>query len=180
MMKKTIMRVSFFLYIVGVVVLVFALVGLPRAATEPYGVPNSSEIVNEFFEVSPGIFIRMLNLTGGDSLGIQLNVTAGGDEGIDFSVIYGTAVYIDEMEITTLHRNWTVPSNGTYQFVYDNSYSLISKNVTTIVTRYWTEIEYREVIKNLPLLPREFSYVGLILSSVGMGVLIFGLTKHKD
>ena len=177
-MKKTIVRIGAFVYIIGMVMVAFSLIGPPRTVTESYQVPNSSEEMNESVTVSPGIFIRILNLTEGD-LHIQVEVTAGGDKDIDFYVTYGTKFHVVDIRVTTVDRNWTVPYNGTYQFVYDNNFSWDSKNVTSIVTKYWIETEYREVTRYLPLIPHEFSYVGLILSSVGIGVFIYGLIEEE-
>lgn len=179
-MKKTIVRIGVFLYIIGMATVEFALIGLPRTITESYQVPNSLEIMNESVTVSPGIFIRLMFLTEDDSLRIQLEVTAGGNREIDFYVRDATTIHIVAIRVSTVDRNWTVPYNGTYQFVYDNGFSLTdSKNVTTIVTKHWTETEYREVFKFHPLIPHEFSYVGLILSSAGIGILIFGLIEQE-
>lgn len=157
----------------------FSLIGPPRTITEQYQVQNSSEEMNESVTVSPGIFIRTLNLTEGDSVHIQVEVTAGGDKDIDFYVGDGTKIHVVGIRITTVDRNWTVPYNGPYQFVYDNNFSWDSKNITSIVTKYWIETEYREVTRYLPLIPHEFSYVGLILSSVGIGVFIYGLIEEE-
>lgn len=179
-MKKTIVRIGAFVYIIGMVMVAFSLIGPPRTITEQYQVQNSSEEMNESVTVSPGIFIRMLNLTEGHSVHIQVEVTAGGDKDIDFYVTDGTKIHIVDIRVTTVNRSdWTVPHNGTYQFVYDNNFSLDSKNVTSIVTKYWIETEYREVTRYLPLIPHEFSYVGLILSSVGIGVFIYGLIEEE-
>jgi len=122
----------------------------------------------------------MLNLTEGDLMHIEVEVTAGGDKDIDFYVTDGTQFQVVAIRVTTVNRSdWVVPHNGTYQFVYDNNFSWDSKNVTSIVTSYWIETEYREVTRYLPLIPREFSYVGLILSLVGIGVFIYGLIEEE-
>lgn len=190
-MKRTIVGVGAFLLIIGIVILVFTSVDLPHTTTEPYQVPKSSDIIDESFTVSPDKVLRTRVLTGGDILHVELEVTAGGDKEIDFYVnkttvelwgqtvtVVNTIVFKADTRVTTVDANWTVPSNGTYHFVYDNSFSWItSKGVTTKVTKHWSETNYRDVTKYYPLIPYEFSYVGLILSLAGIGVLIFGFIK---
>lgn len=179
-MNKTIVGIGVLIYIIGMVMLVFSLIGPPRNVTKSYQVQKSSEKMNESFTVSPGIFVRMLNFTEGDLVHIEVEVTAGGDKDIDFYVTDGTQFQVVATRVTTVNRSdWEVPHNGIYQFIYDNDFSWDPKNVTSIVTSYWIETEYREVTRYLPLIPREFLYVGLILSLVGIGVLIFGLTEEE-
>lgn len=179
-MKKTLLGIGVFLLIVGIVVLAFTFIDLPRTTTESYQVPKSSDIIDESFTVPPETVTRTRSLTEGDSLNIQLEVTAGGNKDIDFSVTDGITTYISATRATTLDRDWTVPSNGTYYFVYDNSFSWItSKDVTTKVTKHWTETNYRDVTKYYPLLYYEFSYVGLILSFAGIGIVIWGFVRKE-
>ncbi len=179
-MKKTIVGIGVLIYIVGMVMLVFSLIGPPRNVIKSYQVEKSSEKMNESFTVSPGIFVRMLNFTEGDFVHIEVEVTAGGDKDIDFYVTDGTQFQVVATRVTSVNRSdWEVPHNGTYQFIYDNDFSWDPKNVTSIVTSYWIETEYREVTRYLPLLPHEFLYVGLILSIVGIGVLIYEFIEEE-
>jgi len=101
-MKKTIVRIGAFVYVIGMVMVAFSLIGPPRTVTESYQVPNSSEEMNESVTVSPGIFIRMLNLTEGHSVHIQVEVTAGGDRDIDSYVTDGTKIHIVDIRVTLL------------------------------------------------------------------------------
>lgn len=61
--------------------------------------------MNESVTASPGIFIRTLNLTEGDSVHIQVEVTAGGDKDVDFYVGDSTKIHIVGIRVTTVDRN---------------------------------------------------------------------------
>lgn len=177
-MKKPIVGIGFFLLIIGIVILAFTLVDLPLTTTEPYQVPRSSDIIDESFTV--GVAQRTSTLNESDIIHIELEVTAGENKEIDFYVQDETTTYIEEARVSIVDMNWTVPSDGTYYFVYDNSLSWItSKNVTTRITRYWNQTNYRNVTKYCPRLSYEFSYVGFVLSFAGTGIIILGSLPQK-
>lgn len=179
-MKKTLVGVGAFVLVVGIVVLVFTFIDVPHTVTEPYQAPESSAILDESFTVPPDTVQRTRTLTKDDVVHIELQVTAGGNKDVDFYVNDGTADLVADTRVTTVDMNWTVPSNGTYYFIFDNSFSWItSKDVTAKLTRFWTETEYRDVTKYYPWFSYEFAYVGLVLCIVGIGVLIFGSLKNS-
>lgn len=179
-MEKTIVSVGAFLVIIGAVIFAFTIVNLPHTATEQYPIPKSSDLVNESFTVPPSEVQRSATLIQDDVVHIELEVTAGGNKDIDFNVNNGTTAFISDTRVTTVSKNWTVPFNGTYYFVYDNSFSWItSKDVTTQIIRYWNEIGYRDVTKYYPLFSVELSYIGIILLLAGIGTLILGFVRKE-
>ncbi len=177
-MRKTAIGIGALILVVGLMVMVFSLMDLPHATTEPYDVPKSSYIINESFTVPPSTVTRTASLVAGDFINIQFQVVTGGNLDIDFNVNNVTMTFIDLSRVTSYDHNWTVPSTGAYLFVYDNSFSwFTSKYVTTQVTKLWTETAYRDVTKYHPLLPYEFTYLGLLLLFVGIGVLAWGVLR---
>lgn len=165
-MKKPVVGIGVFLLLIGIVILGFTF------TAESYQEPMSSDIVDESFTV--GVAQRKSTLNKSDVIHIELEVTAEGNKQIDFYVQDETKIYVEEARVSFVDMNWTVPSDGTYYFVYDNSLSwTTSKNVTTRITRYWNTAEY------YPLLPHEFSYVGFILSLAGTGIIVWGF-KRRD
>ena len=168
-MKKSVVGIGFFLLIIGMVTLAFTLVDSPLTITEPYQVPRSSNIIDESFTV--GVAQRKSTLNESDIIHIEFQVTATGNNKIDFYVQDETTTYIEEARVSVIDMNWTVPSDGTYYFVYDNSLSwTTSKNVTTRITRYWNQTNYRNIT--------QYSYVGIVLSIAGTGIIVWGLRKR--
>jgi dipeptidase len=130
------------------------------------------------FDVAPTSKVTDgLTLNAGDSLNIQVTVTSGKD--IDFSVNDGSTTYLSYSNVTTVNKDWTVPQSSNYNFVFNSSSTFTSKDVTWQVTKHWTETAYRDVTQNVQLLPLEFSYVGIVLSLAGIGILIYGTVKKK-
>jgi dipeptidase len=130
------------------------------------------------FDVAPTSKVTDgLTLNAGDSLNIQVTVTSGKD--IDFSVNDCSTTYLSYSNVTTVNKDWTVPQSSNYNFVFNSSSTFTSKDVTWQVTKHWTETAYRDVTQNVQLLPLEFSYVGIVLSLAGIGILIYGTVKKK-
>lgn len=177
MMKKAIVGIGVFLLLAGIVIFALTFVDLPYTTTEPYHVPISSDIVDESFTI--GVIQRKRSLNGSDIIHIALEVTAGGNKEIDFYVQDETATYVEKARVSVVKMNWTVPSDGTYYFIYDNSLNwLTSKNVTTRITRYWNQTSYTNTTKCYPAFSYEFSYVGFVLSLAGTGITIWGFNKR--
>lgn len=187
-MKNKIVGIGVFLLIIGIVILAFALVNLPHTTLDPYQAPWSSVIIDRSFSVpladsiSLGAWGRDLNK--GDIVNFQLNVTGGGNKDIDFYVRALSAdqgpILLSETRVTTLNKNWTAPSSQTYYFVCDNSFdSRTSKNVTAKITRFYMQTAYNKITEYYPLIPQEFSYVGLILFLAGIGLLIFTFIRVR-
>jgi hypothetical protein len=177
-MRKTAIGIGITILVVGLVVMTLSLVNLPQATTEPYDVPKSSSIIDESFTVPPSTVTRTASLVAGDTINIQIEVTSGGAKDLNFNVNNITLTFISADRITTYNRSWAVPSTGAYLFVYDNSFSTFtSKQVTTQITKLWTETAYRDITKYHPLLPYEFTYLGLLLLLAGMGVIAWGFIR---
>ena len=178
-MKKVILGIGIFALIIGILLIAFPFIYVPKTVSEPYQDPKSSTIISESFVVPPSKTTHTTYLNAGDLLNIQVTVTSGGNRDIDFSVNDGATTYLSYSRVTTVNKNWTVPISSNYNFVYDNSFSLItSKDVTVQVTKHWTETAYRDVTRNYQLLPFEFAYLGVVLALVGIGLTIYGVVKR--
>jgi ribosomal protein S27E len=157
-------------------------VRVPRTEKESYQLQKHSVIISETFTVPPTTITHSSYLNGGDLLNIQVTVTSGGNKDIDFRVNYGTTTYLSYSRATTVNRDWTVPSSGNYNFVYDNSFSWItSKDVNVQVTKSWTETAWRDVAKSYPAFPSQLMYVGivvLVISGVPASILLVVAGKN--
>lgn len=186
-MKGKIVGLGVFVIVVGVALVASSLIIVPFTTTKPFEVEKSSNWLNESFSVPPGHEARSGSISSGTQLGIHFEVTSGGNLDVDFFVADDTnywkwragetaSVYLSRTRITTLDVNWTVPESDTWYFVWDNSFSIItSKGVTAQITRYWTEIENREVTDYRPLIESQYAYVGIIILLVGVAVTVYGL-----
>ena len=184
-MKKEIVGTGIFLLVVGCATLIFSLVVVPFATAEPVVLPQSSYLITGSFTVPPRYTSHNETLSNGDKLHILVEVTSGGNSGIDFYVMdepnYGkwkagesASPQISRTNMTTVEEEWVVPHDGTWYFVYDNTFGSASEDVTTIVTKHWTETAYREVTEYRPLIPSEFSFVGGIVLLGGVAALVSG------
>ena len=174
------MGIGVFVLIVGVLLVSLPFVYVPRTVSEPYDDPKSSVIVDESFVVPPSSVTHTTYLNANDSLNIQVTVTSGGNQDIDFSINDGATTYLYFSRVTTVDEDWTVPLSSNYNFVYDNSFSwLTSKDVTVEVTKHWTEIAYRDVTTDVQLIPFESAYFGIVLVLVGVGLSIYGVVKKE-
>lgn len=179
-MKKAIVGIGVFVLIIGVLLIALPFVYVPRTVTESYQVPRSSSIMDESFVVPPSTVTHTTYLIAGNSLNIQVIVTSGGNRDINFYVNDGATTYLSYSRATTIDKDWTVPLSANYNFVCDNSFSIItSKDVTLQVTKHWTETAYRDVIKNNQLLPFEVSYIGIMLILAGIGIIVLGVLRAR-
>ena len=166
--------------ILGILLIAFTFVNVPKIISEPYSVPKSTELIAEnFVFASSSTVTHTIYLNAYDNLTIQLEVTSSGNDDINFEVENGSTTYVSYTGVSDVDTEWIVPMSSNYTFVYDNSFSSISKNVTVIVTNYYTDIAYRDVTVKSELLPFEFVYLGLALTVVGIDILIFGGVKKK-
>ena len=178
-MKKVIVGIGVFVLIIGVLLIALPFDYVPKTVSQAYQVPQSSAITDESFVVPPTVVTHTVYLDAGDSLNIQVTVTAGANKDIDFSVNDGVTTYLSYTRATTVNTDWAVPQSSNYNFVYDNSFSTITyKDVTVLVTKNWTTTTYRDVTQNVQLLPFEALYVGLVLALAGIGLTIYGVVKR--
>ena len=179
-MKKAVVGIGVFFLIIGVLLIALPFVYVPKTVSEAYQDPKSSAVFDESFVVPPSTTTSTTYLNAGDSLNIQVTVTSGGNTDIDFSVNDGSTTYLSYSRATTVNKDWTVPLSSNYNFVYDNSFSIItSKDVTVQVIKHWTETAYRDVTTNAQLLPFEFAYLGVALALVGIGLTIYGVVRKE-
>jgi len=189
--KKEIVVMSIFLLVLGCATLLCSLIIIPFATAEPIVLPQSSYLITESFTVPSGYMSHNITLSAGDKLHIWVDVIGGGNLDIDFHVMDETnynawkagesaSPQITYTNTTTLDCNWVVPRDGAWYFVYDNTLgSVSSKDVTTVVTSYWTETAYRRVTEYRPLLPSGFSYLSVAVLLGGVTVLFLGKTNKE-
>jgi len=187
-MKKSLVGIGVFLLVVGIVVMACSLITVSYTTTKPVKVEKSDYWLRESFVVPAGTHHAYHgSFPAGTRMRIYLKVTSGGNLDVNFHVMDETNYWkwragesasaaITRSRITTFDDYWTVPSTGTWYFVFDNSFSWItSKSVTCEIIRYWTETEYKQVTEYRPLISSEYSYIGVILLLVGIAVLIGGI-----
>jgi len=191
MKKKKTIGMGIFLLVVGVATLICSLVIAPFATAEPIVLPQGSYLITDSFTVPLGYTFHNKTLFEGDKLHILVEVTNGGDLDINFYVMdesnYGmwnagesASPQISRTNITAFDDDWVVPYDGTWYFVYDNSFgSVSSKDVTTIITKHWTETAYREVTEYRSLIPSEFSYLSVAVLLGGVATFIMGKTAKE-
>jgi predicted RNA-binding Zn-ribbon protein involved in translation (DUF1610 family) len=173
--KQAIVGLGIFVLVIAVVLLALPFVHVMKTESQAYQIPQSSVIISESFSVPPQTVMHTAFLNAGDSLNIEVTVTAGGYKDIDFSVNDGSTTYLSYSRVTTVNRDWTVPTSSNYNFVYDNSFSWItSKDVTVQVTKHWMQPAYRDVTQNAPLLPFATFYGGVVLLLAGITLATSG------
>lgn len=192
-MKRKLVGVGSFLLVAGILALVFSLVDVPITSAEPFQVPKSSDILNESFKVLPREFTsRVENLDAGNEINIQFSTLWG--VCIDFFIADETNYnkwqfggtdadgFMIREGVTAIDEDWTVPSTNDWYFVFDNTInSHADADVTTQITKQWTETEYRQVTQYRPILSSEYSYLGVIFLLMGVAVVISGvIAKEKD
>jgi hypothetical protein len=125
-------------------------------------------------------------LTAGDKLNIQVNATAG--KNINLYVISGVTLldypYAGTTQtfftnVTVLNENWTVPVSSQYAFVFNSTTPFSYRDVNIQVMKQTEQTAYRDIIGNVPLLPFEVLYFGIVIALSGMAITIFGIIKNK-
>lgn len=195
-LKRKIVSIGVILLAIGIVAIIFSLWQIPFQEQEPYNVPQSTNLVSESFMVPTVDDIhRTASLESGDSIHIYFACTSGGNLDVDFYVFDEINYFkwkngelcssqISLSRATTYNQDFTVPSNGTYYFVWDNSFSWITqKGVTATITKNWNEIAYRDVTVYHTVIPSEYSsyveYLGIALVLVGVVVTVWGYFSEE-
>jgi len=184
-MKKKIVGAGIFLLVVGAVTLLCSLVIVPFATAEPIVLPQASYLITESFTLPPGYASHNETLSDGDKLHIDVGAARGSNLEIDFHVMdepnysrwkagESASPQISRANMTSFEDDWVVPYDGTWYFVYDNTYGSTSKDVTTTVTKHWTEIYYRQATVYRPLIPSEWSFLSVAVLLGGVAALIMG------
>lgn len=182
-MKKKIGGTGIFLLVVGFATLLCSLVIVPFATADPIVLPQASYLITESFTLPLGHGSHNRTLSNGDKLHIYVEVTSGGDLDIDFYVMdeanynkwkaeESSSPQISRTDLTVFEDDWVVPYDGTWYFVYDSTLSSVSsKEVTTIITKHWTETYYRQTIVHRPLIPSEWAYLSVAVLLGGVAAL---------
>jgi hypothetical protein len=189
--KKQLLLVSIVVLFIGALLIGLPLINVTRPYNFAVDVPKSEILLSESFIVPPSTVTQhTISLNAGDSVqiigGVNIvNLSRSVDDVIDFSVNDGSHSYFSYNKISVF-PSWgvhplelNVTKSQNYNFVYDNSFSSTSKNVTVQLTNYGREIENHEVPWNRPLIPFGFIFAGVALAIVGIGLMVFGVAKRK-
>jgi len=182
-MNKEIVGMGILLLVVGCAMLLGSLVIIPFATARPVLLPQGSYLITESFTLPSGYTSHNKTLSDGDNLHIIVEVKSGGNLNIDFYVMdelnysmwkadESASPEISRINITTYDSDWVVPYDGTWYFVYDNAFGSASKDVTALVTKHWTETYHRPTTVYRPLIPSEWSYLGVAVLLGGVTALI--------
>jgi hypothetical protein len=148
-------------------------------------VPKSQILLVETFTVPPSNVTHQTYLVSGQNISMLLSVKSAvsySDEVLDFSVADGTHTYLSFSKISNLPYDfvWTVPKSANYSFVYGNSFSAISKNVTVQLTAESTQVENHSLLQKGPIVPFGFVYAGVVEVAVGVGLTVFGVARKEN
>jgi hypothetical protein len=189
LMKNAFGGIGGFALIIGVLLIILPFVYVPKTESETYQVPKSEVVLGGW--TGAAAFASFKNAAKGteldanESLNIQVNATASKRIGFSVKAVNDTtgevlATYLFYPDLSTLNVDWIVPVASEYDFVFDSNNIFTYRDVTLIVTKQWTEIAYRDITTNYSLLPLEFVYLGVVLISAGVGLLVyFAKLKHK-
>ena len=176
-MKKAILAIGICVLVIGVVLVALPFVNIPTTTSEPYEVQRSSVILNENFEVGDFFWvIHSAHLEKEETVNIQVTLSKEGLGDVIFVVSEGGEEFIRQQGVDFVYNeNWTVPYSADYNFRYSKTAPYGAKNVTELVTKYWTETAYMDV----PLLSFEVAYLGIALVLVGIGITAYGVVKKE-
>jgi hypothetical protein len=188
-MKKAIVGIGVFAIIIGILLVALPFDYVPKTTSEAYQVPKSTVIIGSGW-MPPIAFpttdmSKGTSLTAGDSLNIQVNVTSG--KGINFYVNNGSlgSVYpygITQLaypNVTTISKDWIVPVNSSYAFVFNSTSQFTYNDATLLVTKHWNETAYRDITQNVRLLPFQVIYVGVVFALSGLAITTYGIITLK-
>lgn len=186
-MKKITVAIGTVILVVGILLTSFTFVALPENKTEAYQVPKSTVLVDRFGPILDFNPVPTTNWVDGFSfntgalLNIQINVNSS--RGIDFSVNDGSkgvnsnvspTAYLYYPNVTMVNTDWVVPKNSSYNFVFSSSSDFNPNDVHWQIEQLWNETDYRNVTQNIPLLPFQIFYVGLIIALSGLAITVYG------
>jgi hypothetical protein len=179
-MNKAIIGLGVFALILGILLVSLPFVYVPHHVSEAYQIPESQWVTGEWLWFPPvptNSLAAGEYLNANESLNIQVNATSG--KNIDFFVNDGSTTILSYSNVTTLNKDWIVPQNSTYNFVFNSSSSFTDQDVSWQVTKQWNETDYRIVTQNTPLLPIQALYIGLGIFLLGLAIAVIGVNIKK-
>jgi len=203
-LSRELVFVGIIFLIIGSLALVFSLWQLPFQEKEAYDVPHSSVVLSETFVV-PGDdeIVRPINLTIWDQLHIYYSGwgLGYGHYGDIRLLVLDETNYLDreaEEPYNKLLGTYTarynqyclIPHDGTWYFVWDNSFKSSSSaqlspvEVSATITRNWNETAYQDITVYHTVVPSACSsyieYFGIVICVASVVVIIWGIvTKEK-
>jgi hypothetical protein len=187
-MNKVASTISFLLLTIAATLIVMPFVYVSKTTSEAYEIPKSEVVLQGWTGMAA--FATFKNAAKGteldanESLNFQVNAIAS--KRIDFSVnaVNDTtgdvlATYLFYPDVSTLNIDWTVPLTSEYEFAFNSINLFTYEDASLSVTKQWTEIAYRDVTTEHQLLPFEFSYAGMALIILGVGIWVYGANKNK-
>jgi hypothetical protein len=185
-MKRTIVGLGVLILIIGSLLFTLPFISIARPFNFSVNVPKSQILLGENFVVPPSTVTHLIHLNAGDNVSMIVVVKSvsnpSAEDVLDFSVNDGSQTFLNYSKMSHLPYRfmWTVPNSANYSFVFDNSFSTSSKNVIVQFTSQWIERENHTVTLNKPIIPFEFSYLGVVLALAGIGLTIFGVVKKES
>lgn len=193
-MKKLVTAVGIVILVFGILLSAFTFIAVPENKTEAYQIPESTVIVDHFGLLGPTFGVVNptadwgdgITLSAGDFLNIQVNVTSGqkidfyasdGSKGLTSNV--GSSPYLSFPNVTMVNTDWIVPENSSYNFVFSSSGTVPASDVHWQIVKLWNETDYRSVTQNVPLLPFQVLYVGVVVALSGMSITVYGISTKK-
>lgn len=186
-MRKNISGLGVLIVIIGIIIISISIIQVPFTTNRDFPVQRSKRWIDESVVVPPGTHKAYGGTYGPEStLKIKFDVTHGGNRDVDFFIFdevnyykwqakQQPSFYVEKRRVTSMDETWPPPSTKTFYLVFDNSFSIItSKTVAARIDNTWMEMETRQVTENRPLLPSEYSYIGITLLIVGIAVIGYG------
>lgn len=191
-MKKAFAGIGVFALFIGILLVTLPFANIFKTTSEAYQVPKSTVLIDRFGPILDFNPVPTTNwadgfsFSAGDLLNIQVNVNSS--RGIDFSVNDGSngvnsnvspTAYLFYPNVTTVNTDWVVPKNSSYNFVFRSSSTFSPNDVHWQIEQLWNETDYRNVTKNIPLLPFQVIYVGVVIAFSGLAITTYGIMTSK-
>jgi len=155
-------------------------VGIVTGLVPNVRIPVSSVLVDELFVV-PRFEYHHLNWSFQEMITLHITFEVGENRSITFWVLnefnyyrmrsnesYGWFTKISHPYTSRMDTEWNPPTNTSIYFVWDNHFSYSSKEVYTFFL-----VEYSRA-----LLPPTASYCGILLLSIGLLIVYYGIRVH--
>jgi len=193
-MKKLMVAVGIVILVFGILLAAFTFIALPKNKTEAYKIPESTVIVDQFGLLGPfpttfpttDFAEGEFNFSAGELLNIQVNVTSGnkinfyvddGSKGLNSNL--DSTIYLSYPNVTIENRDWVVPKNTSYNFVFRSPNTFLANDVHWQIMKVWNETDYRSVTQNVPLFPFQLPYVGVAVALLGTAIAMYGIVAKN-
>jgi hypothetical protein len=184
-MKRALLTICIITLITGTALASLSSISVSRWEHFTVDSPRSELVLNKAFETqASSISTFTLNLTKDDNLTItgaiskpQSNRSIGA--AIDFSIKDSAQTYLKYDRATNVTLRWTVPQNGNYSLIFDNSFDNAAKDIIIMAMKNWHEPQQYTMLVHTPLMnnPYWLLWAGVVLLAVGIISAIFVFHK---